>query len=117
MRISAGAGRQPQYVLVIAGEHMRVMAKERWSKDDIKHFCFENTQISHAELKRINLMPGKITAEDEAVIRPLVPSLEDFIVVAAGSAAGAFSAYIPGWGSKRTSESVTMEIRRQQGKR
>lgn len=112
MRISAGAGRQPQYVLVIAGEHMRVTAKDRWSKDDIKRFCFENTRISHAELKNIDVMPGKITAEDEAAMRPLVPSPEDFIVVAAGSAAGAFSAFIPGWGSKHSSESVIKEIRR-----
>ena len=112
MRISAGVGRQPQYVLVIAGEHMQVMAKEGWSKDDIRHFCYENTQTSHAELKRINLMPGEITPENEGTMRPLVSSPEDFIVVAAGSRAGAFSAFIPGWGSKRGSESVTVEIRR-----
>ena len=112
MRISAGVGRQPQYVLVIAGEHMQVMVKEGWSKDDIRRFCFENTQASHAELKRINVIPGMVTPEDETTMRPLVPSQEDFIVVAAGSKAGACSAYIPGWGSKRASESVTMEIRR-----
>lgn len=112
MRISPGVGRQPQYVLVIAGEHMHVMAKKGWSKDDIRRFCFENTQTSHAELKRINVMPGEITAEDEAKMKSLVCSPEDFIVVAAGSQAGAFSAFIPGWGSKRGSESVTVEIRR-----
>jgi hypothetical protein len=88
------------------------MAKDGWSKDDIKRFCFENTQTSHAELKRINVMPGEITAEDEAKMKSLVCSPEDFIVVAAGSQAGAFSAFIPGWGSKGGSESVTVEIRR-----
>jgi hypothetical protein len=112
MRISPGVGRQPQYVLVIAGEHMHVMAKKGWSKDDIRRFCFENTQTSHAELKRINVMPGEITAQDKAKMKSLVCSPEDFIVVAAGSQAGAFSAFIPGWGSKRGSESVTVEIRR-----
>ena len=114
MRISAGTGKQPQYIMVIAGEHMHVMAKDGWSKDDIKRFCFENTQTSHAELKRINVMPGEITAEDEAKMKSLVCSPEDFIVVAAGSQAGAFSAFIPGWGSKRGSgsESVTVEIHR-----
>jgi hypothetical protein len=111
MRISAGVGMQPQYVLVIAGEHMQVIAKEGWSKDDIKRFCFENTQSSHAELKRINVMPGKINPEDETMMKTLVCTLEDFIVISAGSRVGAFSAYIPGWGGKRISESVTKKIR------
>ena len=112
MRISAAVGRQPQHVLVIAGEHMQVMAKEEWSKDDIKRFCFENTQTSIAELKRINLRPGEITPEDETKMIPLIASPEDLIVVAAGGPAGTFSAYIPGWGGKRGSDSVTKEIHR-----
>jgi hypothetical protein len=41
-----------------------------------------------------------------------VPTPDDFLVVAAGGRAGAFSAYVPGWGEKRTSQSVTREIRR-----
>jgi hypothetical protein len=112
MRISAGTGMQPEYVLVIAGEHMAVMKKEGYSKEDIRRFCFEHTQLSHAELKRINVMPGPIQPEDENRMKTLVPSKEDFIVVAAGSRAGAFSAYIPAWASKKSSESVTVEIRR-----
>jgi hypothetical protein len=112
MRISAGVRGQPQYVLVIAGEHMQVMAKEGWSKDDIKRFCFENSQSSRAELKRINVMPGDIAPGDDAAMHTLVEAPEDFIVVAAGSRAGAFSAFIPGWGGKRTSRSITKEIHR-----
>jgi hypothetical protein len=100
MRISAGVRSQPQYVLVIAGEHMQVMAKEGWSKDDIKRFCFENSKISRAELKRINVMPGDIAPGDDAAMHTVVEAPEDFIVVAAGSRAGAFSAFIPGWGGK-----------------
>ena len=112
MRISAGAARQPEYVLVIAGEHMQVIAKDGWSKEDIKRFCFEHASTSLAELKRINIVPGSLTAADETTMRPLVHDPDDFIVVAAGSRAGAFSAYIPGWGGARTSASVTKEIRR-----
>ncbi|GIX46437.1 MAG: hypothetical protein KatS3mg131_0648 [Candidatus Tectimicrobiota bacterium] len=112
MRISAGVGAQPQYVLVIAGEHMQVMAKEGWTKEDIRQFCYAHTQTSLAELKRIHVLPGPIRPEDETTLQPLVPTPDDFIVVAAGSRAGAFSAFIPGWGSKRISESVTREIRR-----
>jgi hypothetical protein len=112
MRISAGLGMQPQYVIVICGEHMKIMAKEGWSKDDIKRFCFEHTQTSFAELKRMNLRAGKVSPEDETTIFTLVPSPDDFIVVAAGSEAGAFSAFIPGWAGKMATESVTKEIHR-----
>lgn len=112
MRISGGIRSQPQYVLVFAGEHMRVIGDNGWSKDDVKRYCFEHTHTSHAEMKRIHVMPGEITPEDETTMHPLVESPEDFIVVAAGGRAGVQSAFIPGWGGKRTSQSVTREIRR-----
>ena len=112
MRISAGIRSHPQYVLVLAGEHMQVLAQDGWSKDDVRRFCFEHTRTSHAELKRIHVMAGEISAADETTMMPLVPTPEDFLVIAAGSRAGAFSAFIPGWGSKSTSQSVSREIRR-----
>ena len=114
MRLSPGMGGQPQHVIVIAGEHMQILAKEGWSKEKIRQYCFANTQASHAELKRIQVMPGEITPEDETRMRPLVVSPEDFVVVAAGGEAGAFSAFVPGWSGKRSSQSVTKEIRRRQ---
>lgn len=112
MRLSAGLRGQPQYALIIAGEHMAVMAKAGWSKDDIRQYCFEHSQTSHAEMKRINIMPGAVQPGDETTMHTLVETPQDFIVVAAGSRAGAFSAYIPGWGGKYSSQSVTKEIRR-----
>jgi hypothetical protein len=112
MRISAGIRSQPQYVLVLAGEHMRVIGDDGWSKADIKRYCFEHTQVSHAEMKRIHVMPGDIGPQDDTTMHTLVETPEDFIVVAAGGRAGVQSAFIPGWGGKRTSQSVTKEIRR-----
>jgi hypothetical protein len=112
MRISAGLRGQPQYALILAGEHMAVMAKAGWSKDDVREYCFQHSQTSHAELKRINIMPGAIKPGDENAMHTLVETPQDFIIVAAGSRAGAFSAYIPGWGGKHSSQSVTKEIRR-----
>ena len=112
MRISTGLRSQPQYVLVFAGEHMKVIGDDGWSKDDIKRYCFEHTQTSHAEMKRIHVMPGEVGPEDESTYQSLVESPDDFIVVAAGGRAGVQSAFIPGWGGKRTSQSVTKEIRR-----
>jgi hypothetical protein len=90
---------------------MRIMAKDGWSKDDIKQFCFENTQTSLVELKRINALPGEIAPEDATSMQPLVASAEDFIVVAAGGRVGGFSTFVPGWSGKRTSKMVTLEVR------
>lgn len=112
MRVSAGAGNPREYVMVIAGEHMRVIAKEGWSKEDIRRFCFEHTQASLGELKRIHVMPGDIRPEDETVMQSIVPTAGDFIIVAAGGQGGAFSCYIPAWSNKRSSQSVTREIRK-----
>jgi hypothetical protein len=111
MRISGNTVGQPQYAIVLAGEHMRTIAADGWSKADIRKFVFEHTHNSVAHLKRTHRLPGPLKPEDETMLRPLVPSLEDIFVVAAGGRAGAFSAYIPGWGGKRTSEAVTKLIR------
>ena len=64
-----------------------------------------------AELKRMNIMPGEVTEHDESTFSSIVRAPEDFLVVAAGGRAGAFSAFIPGWSGKRNSESVSKEIR------
>jgi hypothetical protein len=111
MRISSSVTRQPQYVVIIAGEHMRIISDDGWSKPDIKRFLFEHTESSVAHLKRTGRMSGEILPQDERTMRPLVQTPEDIIVTAAGGRAGAFSAFIPGWGSKGTSQSVTKEIR------
>jgi hypothetical protein len=112
MRISGSVTGQPQYAVVIAGEHMRVIGDDSWSKGDIRRFLFEQTQSSIAHLKRTNRLPGAVLPEDETTMRPLVQTPEDIIVIAAGSKAGVFSAFIPGWGGKNASQSVTKEIRR-----
>jgi hypothetical protein len=112
MRISGGVMGQPQYVLVIAGEHMRTIAADGWTKADIRKFVWEHTQNSLAHLKRTHRMAGEVKPADEKTMRPLVETPDDLLVVAAGGRAGAFSGYIPGWGGKRSSQAVTKEVRR-----
>ena len=111
MRISAGTARQPQYALVFAGEHMAIMKKAGWTREDVQRYCFEHSQSTVAELKRINVLPDAVTAEDERTMYPLVEAPQDFLVIAAGGRAGVQSAFIPGWGSKGGSQSVSREIR------
>ena len=57
------------------------------------------------------MKPGEPTSEDEKTMYALVETPSDLLVIAAGGAAGVQSAYIPGWGGKNGSQSVTKEIR------
>jgi hypothetical protein len=112
MRISGTVMGQSTYVVVLAGEHMRTIAASGWDKKRIRQFLFEKTHNSHAHLKRTHRMSGEIAPGDEQKMRPLVASPDDIFVVAAGGRAGAFSCYIPGWGSARSSQAVTKEVKR-----
>jgi hypothetical protein len=102
---------QPNYCLVLAGEHMRTIGADGWSKADIRKFVFENTKNSVAHFKRTGRMPGTVKPEDESTMRPLVLTADDILVVAAGGRAGSFSCYIPGWGSRTSSQAVTVTIK------
>lgn len=111
MRISGNVMGQPTYVLVLAGEHVRTIAQSGWSKKEIRQFVWEHTRNSHAHLKRTQRMSGAIVPGDEEKMRPLVETPDDILVVAAGGRAGAFSAFIPGWGSRRSSQAVTVVVK------
>jgi hypothetical protein len=82
MRNPGQAG-QPNYCVVLAGEHMRTIAADGWTKADIRAFIFENTRQS-AHHKRVGRIPGAVKPEDETAMRPLVG--QDLLVVAAGRA-------------------------------
>jgi hypothetical protein len=112
MRASGNLTGQPNFVVVLAGEHMRTIAGSGWSKAMIREFLFEHTQNSYAHLKRTQQLAGAVQPDDETRLRPLVESPDDILVVAAGGRAGAFSCYIPGWGGKRSSQAVTKEVKR-----
>jgi hypothetical protein len=102
---------QPNYCLVLAGEHMRTIANDGWSKADVRKFVFENSKNSVAHFKRTGRMSGAVKPEDESTMRSLVMTPDDLLVVAAGGRAGSFSCYIPGWGSRTSSQAVTVVIK------
>jgi hypothetical protein len=112
MRISGNVVGQPQYAVVLAGEHMRTIARDGWTKAMIREYLFTHTHNSVAHLRRTHRLAGPVQSGDEARLRPLVESPDDILVVAAGGRAGAFSCYIPGWGGKRSSQAVTKEVKR-----
>jgi len=112
MRFSAGTARQPQYAMVFAGEHSEIMKQAGWSREKVQNYVFENSKASLAELKHAHLKPGEIAPDDEHEMVPLVLEPSDLLVISAGGRAGVQSAYIPGWGGKNGSQSVSREIRR-----
>src|SRR3990172_4880250 len=79
MRISAGSGRQPQYALVFAGEHMAIMKKAGWSREDVQRYCFEHSKSTVAELKRANMMAGDVKPEDGQTMRARGEGPQDFL--------------------------------------
>src|SRR5437588_1763406 len=111
MRISGTVMGQSTYVVVLAGEHMRTIAGDGWDKKRVRQFLFDTTQNSYAHLKRTQRVAGDIAPGDEQKMRPLVASPDDIFVVAAGGRAGAFSCYIPGWGSAKSSQAVTKQVK------
>jgi hypothetical protein len=112
MKISAGSARQPQYAMVFAGEHSATIKKAGWTREDVQNYVFENSKVPVAEFKRLNMKAGPPTSEDEREMSPIVEAPQDLLVFSAGGRAGVQSAYIPGWGSKAGSQSVTKEIRK-----
>jgi len=78
----------------------------------VQRYVFENSQVPVAEFKRLNMKADAPSAEDERTMSPIVESPQDLLVFSAGGRAGSQSAYIPGWGSKAGSQSVTREIRK-----
>jgi hypothetical protein len=111
MRMSAGTNRQPQYAMVFAGEHQLIMQKAGWSREDVQNYVFEHSKMSQAEMQRANIRPGPVTAESESTMQTLVHTPQDLLVIAGGGKAGVQSCYIPGWGGKNGSQSVTYEIK------
>src|SRR2546430_4344298 len=101
MRVSGNVMGQPHYALVLAGEHMRTIAADGWDKKRIRQFVWENTQNSHAHLKRTNRMTGAIEPGDEQKRRPLVVSPDDILVVAAGGHRGGVAGFHLGLGAPK----------------
>ncbi len=107
---SMGVVGQPQAVVIFAGEHTEIFRKAGWQRPQVRQCLYDHARRSVAEAKRAGRLPGKIEPQDERTFRHAVARPEDIVLVAAGGAAGAFSACLPGWGSGKICKSVTTRI-------
>lgn len=102
--------RQGEIAIVIAGEHMRTIARHGWTKADVRRYLAAQARRTVADLKRGGGLPGASAAGDDQTYVPVVAHPEDILVVAAGGQEGAMSAVIPSWGPKVSSTAVTWPI-------
>ena len=102
---------QQDVVIVLAGEHMAVIAAAGWSKQQVKQYLFDTAKRRLSDLKRVQRIPGTLTAEDETTWRHVVGRPEDIILICAGGAVGNFSACLLSWGGSRSATcTVTTRI-------
>lgn len=99
-----------KYVVVIAPEHLAVLAAGGWSRRRVQEYLAANARRTIADLKRYGRLPGPIREGDEAEWRHVVQDPDDLLVVAAGGEAGGFSAIIPPWNGGRTSLPQTQAV-------
>lgn len=111
MRISGGVVGQTYYIVILPGEHHKIVADAGWSKRQVQKFLFEHTYNNYAHLRLTGRFPLPVKPGDEKRMRSLVPSPDHIFVLAAGGKVGAFSAFIPGWAKAGWSRPVTKEIR------
>jgi hypothetical protein len=105
-------GRTPGAV-VFGGEHAELLRASGWSKKQIRDFVVQNTGRRVADLKRAGRLDGEVTPEDETTMHYAMDTPDDLMLVCAGSAIGALSMVLPGFGSSKTagrSPAIKIEI-------
>jgi hypothetical protein len=108
---SLGSFSPGQSFVVLAPEHVKILARDGWTKARIKEDLYARARRTRADLKRGGKLAGAVEAGDETrwVHRGNGP--DDIHLVVAGGGAGGHSAFIPSWSRYRNSVAVTREVR------
>jgi hypothetical protein len=94
-------GRTPGAV-VLAGEHTELLRASGWSKQRIREFVVQHTGRTIASLKRAGRLDGEIAPADETTLHYAMDNPDELMLICAGSAVGALSMALPGFGSSKT---------------
>ncbi len=115
---SANMYRGGEMLVVVGPEHAHDIAKDGWTKTDIKYYLYEYARKSYAEARqggmysddvRRDLWPRWLDYRRDNLMIPLVRTPEEILVIYAGGA-GRHSAWVPGWGNVDRSRTVTKKI-------
>jgi hypothetical protein len=100
-----------QSVLVLAPEHVRILARDGWTKARLRETLYDRARRTLAELKRAGKVAGPVEPGDETRLVRRGQGPEDIAIVVGGGAAGGHSAFIPSWSRNRNSLIVTRPVR------
>jgi hypothetical protein len=100
-----------QSVLVLAPEHVRILARDGWTRPRLREALHARARRTAADLKRGGKSPGPIEPGDEERWIHRGQGPEDVAIVVAGGGAGGHSAFIPSWSRNRNSLLVTRAVR------
>ena len=108
---SLGSFSPGQSFVVLAPEHVSMLARDGWTKARLKAELHARARRTVADLKRGGKLPGAVEAADETRWRHRGEGPADVHVIVAGGGAGGHSAFIPSWSRGRNSLAVTRPIR------
>lgn len=107
-------------LLVLGPAHAEVLAAADWSKRDVQTYLHERTRKPISLLKYggiwgreidHNRWPKWVDVDDESSLVPLVRKPQDIKILVAGGPGAGSSAFIPGWGTRCITTSVTKWVR------
>ena len=91
-----------EVLAVLSPTHAGIIAGEGWSKDDVKHYLWENARKPIGQLRRggwynfsgIVNWPQWVDVEDDSFLVPAAFRPEDFIIMVAGGEVGGYSSIV-----------------------
>ena len=97
-----------QSVVVLAPEHMKIVAEAGWSRQDAQNFLFTTAKRSVGGMKSVGkYRDSEYNKQDHALVEPgfvhrgLTP--DDILITMGGGDAGGHSCFIPSWSRGRGS--------------
>lgn len=99
-----------QSFVVLAPEHVRILARDGWTKPRIRADVYARARRTVADLKRAGKLPGAVEPANEAQWMHRGAGPEDIHIIVAGGGPGGHSAFIPSWSRGRNSLAVTRPI-------
>jgi hypothetical protein len=108
---SLGSFSPGESFVVLAPEHVAILARDGWTKPQIREALYARARRTVADLKRAGKLAGAVQPADETRWEHRGQGPADIHIVVAGGGAGGHSAFIPSWSRVRNSLAVTRAIR------
>ena len=104
--------------VVLGPEHARMLAEAGWRKRDVKMFLFEHARKPVGLLRRGgppqgdsnrgHFWPRFVDPSEDAQRVPVVRRPDNINIIVAGGAGGPHSVYLPGWGSAKVIQQISL---------